>query len=139
MRRDMLYGLPHIGCHYSGKSVNSNRLDEGAACICCGRMATNAHHYPPKGTAPVRHRDGYELRPALFAVCGSGTTGCHDGWHGGARYEARWEFDSPEYEERWEDGSLLMEYGPHSPELYGYGRWVIRDRKLGLEWEYRRP
>ena len=73
--RDLLYGLPHIDCRYRNSSVNSNELIEDATCICCGRMATNANHYPPKGTAPVRHRNGYELKPALFAVCGSGTTG----------------------------------------------------------------
>lgn len=139
VNRDMLYGLPHIGCHYANKSVNSNKLDEDAMCVCCGRMATNAHHYPPKGTAPVRHRNGYELRPALFAVCGSGTTGCHDGWHGGARYEAWWRWDTYENEQRWQDGTLLDKYGPHNPKLYYFGCWVIHDKKLDYTWEVRKP
>lgn len=139
VNRDMLYGLPHIDCKYTGKSVNSNRLIDDAMCVCCGKMATNAHHYPPKGTAPTRHRNGYELRPALFAVCGSGTTGCHDGWHGGARYEAWWQWDEPEYECQWEDGKLLDRHGPHSPALYYYGCWVIHDKRLNYTWEVRKP
>lgn len=139
INREMLYGLPHIGCHYEGKSVNSHKLDEDAVCVCCGKIATNAHHYPPKGTAPVRHRNGYELKPPLFAVCGSGTTGCHDGWHGGARYEAWWRWDRHEYELQWEDGTLLDRHGPHSPALYYYGCWVIYDKKMDYEWEVRKP
>lgn len=139
INRDMLYGLPHIGCHYEGKSVNSNKLDDGAVCVCCGLPATNAHHYPPKGTAPIRHRNGYELKPALFAVCGSGAMGCHDGWHGGARYEAWWRWDRFEYEKQWQNGELLRRLGAHNPELYYYGCWVIHDKKLDIEWEYRRP
>lgn len=137
--RELLYGLPHIDCRYTGKSVNSNKLDEDAACVCCGLPATNAHHYPPKGTAPVRHRNGYELKPALFAVCGSGTIGCHNDWHGGARFEAWWRWDRYEYEEQWADGTLLDRHGPHSPALYYYGCWVIHDKKLGRTWDVRRP
>lgn len=136
--RELFYGLPHIDCHYRGKSVNSHELDDGAMCVCCGLPATNAHHFPPKGTAPVRHRNGYLLKPALFAVCGTGTTGCHDGWHGGARYTARWLWDSAAYEEAWESGRLLRGLGPHSPELYNFGCWEIQDKKLGLSWEVRR-
>lgn len=136
--RDMLYGLPHVDCYYKNDSVNSNRLIEGAVCMCCGRFATNAHHYPPKGTAPVRHRNGLTLRPALFAVCGSGTTGCHDGWHGGARYEAWWEWDTEDYKRQWEDGTLLKEYGAHNPKLYNFGCWVIHDKKSSYTWEVRK-
>lgn len=135
--RELYYGLPHIDCYYRNDSVNSNRLVAGATCVCCGRFATNAHHYPPKGTAPVRHRNGFTLRPALFAVCGSGTTGCHDGWHGGARYTAEWKWDSDELAEAWESGELLEEYGEHSNMLYNHGCWVIHDKKLGMEWEVR--
>jgi hypothetical protein len=136
INRDMLYGLPHIMCSYRGKSVNSHRLDEDAVCVCCGRPATNAHHWPPKGTAPVRHRAGFELKPALFAVCGSGTTGCHDGFHGGARYDAWWEWDEDGAEDRWEDGSLLQILPPHSPGLYQLGHWVILDKRTGFEIKY---
>lgn len=132
--RDYLYGLPHIQCHYENESVNSNKLNEGAWCMCCGKPATNAHHYPPKGTAPVRHRNGYTLKPALFAVCGSGTTGCHNDWHGGARFTANWEFYSEEEKELWEDGTYLDLYGPHSDEMYNHGYWVITDKKAGWRW-----
>lgn len=135
----MLYGLPHIGCRYTNSSVNSNKLNEDATCVCCGLPATNAHHYPPKGTAPVRHRCGFELRPALFAVCGSGTLGCHNDWHGGARYEAWWRWDRFEYEQQWQNGELLRKYGAHNPELYYYGCWVIHDKKIDTYWEVREP
>lgn len=134
--RDLLYGLPHIRCHYKGKSVNSHTLNDDAECICCGRTATNAHHYPPKGTAPVRHRNGFELKPPLFAVCGSGTTGCHNEWHGGARYEAWWAWDDADYEREWESGALLLKYGAHSPKLYKHGRWMIHDKQTGIVFTY---
>lgn len=136
--RDLLYGLPHIGCKYENKSVNSNRLLDDAKCVCCGLPATNAHHYPPKGTAPTRKRNGHVLKPALFAVCGSGTLGCHNDWHGGARYTAFWRWDRHEYEKQWEDGTLLEIHGAHSPALYYYGCWVIQDKKLDISWEVRK-
>ena len=127
------FGKPHVGCYYAGKSVTSHRLEEGALCACCGRVADNAHHWPP-GREVVRAEPGL-LRPSLIAVCGSGTTGCHDGFHGGARYTADWIWDEPEYGEAWLDGKLGVE--PHSDELYLYGFWEFEDRKRGLKWKIR--
>ena len=72
------------------------------------------------------------MRTALFALCGSGTTGCHDGFHGGAWLRARWEWDTDEAAREWWDGGLAAEVGPHSPELFRYGRWVIEDADRGF-------
>lgn len=138
INREMLYGLPHLDCRYTGESVNSHKLNDDAMCVCCGLPATNAHHYPPKGTAPTRKRHGFILKPALFAVCGSGTLGCHNDWHGGARYVADWGWDEPQFKDQWESGELLERYGPHSMELYKLGCWTIYDKRTGLCWEERR-
>ena len=67
-------------------------------------------------------------RRAAFCLCGSGTTGCHDKFHGGARLKAEWRWRHPVYEEAWWTGQLLQVYEPHSPELYEYGYWLITDR-----------
>ena len=69
------------------------------------------------------------LRSPLFALCGSGTTGCHNGFHGGSALTARWMWDDPQYERWWWDGILLEQWGPHAEELYGFGFWRIEDRK----------
>ncbi|MFR3452249.1 MAG: hypothetical protein ACLTSX_12580 [Collinsella sp.] len=73
----------------------------------------------------------WSLRSPLFALCGSGTTGCHNGFHGGARYVPRWVWDNIQYEQQWWDGLLLKLYPPHHPGLYEYGRWEIEDRETG--------
>ena len=142
------YGKPHIGCRYEvaefpdtrqgrAVAVNSHRLDEGALCACCGRPATNAHHWPPKRNSPTFHLNGHCLRPALFAVCGSGTTGCHNGWHAGARYRAIWKWDADEYFTAWWFDDLVGETGAHSNELYLYGCWELYDMLMGRIWEVR--
>lgn len=135
--RDSEYGMPHIHAFYSGKGVNTHRLEDTALCAVCGRRATNAHHCPPKGSVGTIWLNGHVLRPALIAVCGSGTTGCHDGFHGGAWLSCRWEWDSKESMESWWAGELLQEYCPHDLRLYGLGRHVLSDKRSGTEWEVR--
>ena len=133
------YGKPHFLCTYTGKSVNATKMFDGATCMCCGKLATNAHHWPPKGTAPTFtwHQDGRKLRPALFAVCGTGTMGCHDGWHGGARFRALWRWDSDEYARDWWEGDMLEKLGEHSNALYRYGCWELYDFRDGTIREVR--
>ena len=132
-----LYGKPHVGCSYAGKTVNTHRLDEDALCVCCGKLATNAHHYPPRGTSPYFKFKGLELKPALFALCGSGTTGCHGQWHSPRRFTALWKWDSEDYMRAWWEGDLLGEYAPHAPGLYLFGRWELYDMEKGRIWEVR--
>lgn len=124
------FGMPSIGAHYEGRGVRTNRLDEGARCAFCRRPATNAHHVPNVGMGG-RNKGfalhGYELRPALIALCGSGTTGCHNQFHGGAGLRAEWRWRSKVYEEAWWTGQLLEVYEPHHPGLFEYGYWAITD------------
>jgi hypothetical protein len=139
------FGMPHIGAHYLREDVRTNKLDENALCCICGKMATNSHHDPEKGMGGknsswcMKTEHGmFILMPSLKAVCGSGTTGCHNGFHGGARYKSRWEWDSDELETKWWSGYLLSHgVTPHSPQLYGMGRWVITDALTGEEIEIR--
>ena len=63
-----------------------------------------------------------------LASWASGTTGCHDKFHGGARLKAEWAWRSKVYEEAWWTGELLQVYEPHSPDLYEFGYWAITDR-----------
>jgi len=131
------YGKPHFLCDYTANGVNNTRIFQDAPCICCGRQATNAHHWPPKRTCPTFGFHGEKLRPALFAVCGSGTTGCHDGWHGGARFRALWKWDYDEFAMQWWEGSMLEEHGAHSNALYQFGCWELYDFVNGKIWEVR--
>lgn len=164
------YGMPHIGCCYTRDDVTATAFlenEEGwTPCAICGRQATNRHHLPPRSTSRCtdekgRKRPGslllhtdygrFVLKPALIALCGSGTTGCHGHVHR-RDYEIHWEFDTPEYEELWlsgwflahgidgysetEDGLLVANaLVPHSKELYKVGRWVITAH--GKTWEHR--
>ena len=142
------YGKPHLGCRYRVsefayerkavlRAAHTHERLEDARCICCGKMATNAHHYPPLGTACTFNHRGTLLRPALFAVCGSGTTGCHDGWHGGARFKALWKWDSEQFAQDWWEGDMLADLGAHSPELFLFGCWELYDMEQGRIWEVR--
>ena len=125
----MTYGMPHVSAKYTGEGVNRYKLEDGAICPVCGRMATNAHHNPPKGHGKfftLRTKWGmFVLRPALIALCGSGTTGCHGDVHAG-RLRIRWEWDDPADLEGWENGFLLS-HGtlPHDRDLYRLGCWVF--------------
>lgn len=143
IERDQLYGLslptaerygkPHWMAHYmsgnpTARSVDRYVMEEDATCIVCGKRATNVHHEPPKGKArtfPLATDRGlWVLRPALLAVCGSGTTGCHGDIHT-HRIGVEWVWDEPGIEEAWWDGSLLESSEPHSPILYEVGFWRI--------------
>lgn len=130
------FGMPHIGCRYRRDDVDSLRVDKGAACFLCGRHATNAHHEPPKGMGGKNRQFAlrtpmgmFVLKPAGFALCGSGTTGCHNGFHGGSRFAASWHWERPEYGDLWWNGYWLAHgVNPHSETLYELGRWEITDK-----------
>lgn len=137
------FGKPHIGAYYSGSSAKSHKAAPDARCAICGRRVDNVHHCPPlsKGHQfPLVTPEGtFKLRPSLFALCGSGTTGCHNGFHGGARFKAEWIWHSDKFAEKWWNGWFLS-HGlyPHSSRLYEFGHWVIYDRELGLCIEVRK-
>ena len=121
------FGKPHVSAFYAASSVSSNRLAEGASCAICDRPATNSHHEPPrsKGAFALPTPKGvFVLKPALIALCGSGTTGCHGAVHSGI-FRIRWVWDSEEAERAWWDGSILSKSAPHDPALYGFGHWEI--------------
>ncbi len=138
----ILYGLPHIGARYARSGQKWER--SGARrhertqewCAVCGRPSENCHHVVPVSNGAVFElctpNGTFPLRSPLFAVCGSGTTGCHNGFHGGAWLKARWVWDLPEHREAWCSGELLSRFAPHHPALYCYGRWEIENRKTGL-------
>ncbi len=133
------YGKPHVNCLYMTDGVKSHRIMRGSRCIC-GDPATNAHHCPPlsKGRSFLLCTPAgtHALKPSLFALCGSGTTGCHGHMHDG-RYRIRWEWDDDEFARSWWDGTLLGLMPPHSPELYRLGRWVVEDRRADIWIEIR--
>ena len=136
-----LYGKPHIHAHYAGKGVKTHKRDEGARCAVCRRAAQSVHHAPPlsKGREFLLSTPNGEwaLKPSLFALCGSGTTGCHNQFHGGARYEPLWVWNDDEAAEEWWSGRILSMVAPHSPALYLYGKWAIVDRLTGKVIEVR--
>ena len=134
-----LYGMPHLGGEYWADGVDSYRRAEGSCCAVCGRPRPNVHHEPPKGkgrsfllSTPMGQ---FVLKPALIALCGSGTTGCHGDRHAG-KLKIRWEWDSDEYAEKWWNGHWLSHgIKPHDPRLFQLGRYVFE--KEGKEWEVR--
>ena len=132
LERAELYGKPHVGVRYTGGSGYERTAER---CCICRRPATNCHHVAPRrmgDSFPLVTPDRtWLLRSPLLALCGSGTTGCHNGFHGGSRFEARWVWDEEQYERWWWDGALLEEWGPHATELYGFGEWQITDKNTG--------
>ena len=137
-----LYGMPHIGAHYSRDDVDATAW-AGAyrECAACGKTGGphSKHHEPPKGKGRIfllcTPLGQFVLKPALIDLCGSGTTGCHGERHGG-RLKIRWEWDSDEHEEKWWNGYWLSHgVAPHSRKLFDYGRYVFE--RAGREWEVR--
>ncbi|WP_077597848.1 hypothetical protein [Olsenella urininfantis] len=122
-------GKPHFGAYYAGSGVRTNRLVRGARCAVCGAPATNSHHEPQVGMGGGRASlplAGHGLRPALIALCGSGTTGCHGMVHAGLLRIA-WEWDGDGSD--WWEGRLPGDlYEGNAAGLYGLGCWVVRDR-----------
>lgn len=134
LERAELYGKPHVGARYTGKGARDYERTQEWCCIC-GRPAMSCHHVIPRGRGErfnlVTPNGTWSLRSPLFALCGSGTTGCHDGFHGAARFVPRWVWDNIQFEQQWWDGLLLKLFPPHHPGLYDYGRWEIEDRDTG--------
>lgn len=126
------FGKPSVGAYYAGKGVRTNRLDEDARCAVCGARARNSHHQPPTGMGGGRSSyllHGHGMRPALIALCGSGTTGCHGKVHSGA-LRIRWEWDEEGMREAWFEGRFPPEfYDGNNRQLFGFGRWVVTDRE----------
>lgn len=137
------FGMPHVGAFYSSSSVHSHKREEDARCAVCKAMATNAHHEPPKGMGGKYRRfllctpmGQFVLKPALIALCGSGTTGCHGDRHNG-NFKIRWEWDEEQFEENWWNGHFLSHgFKPHDKRLYSMGRWVVTFRD-GTKFEIR--
>jgi hypothetical protein len=121
------FGMPNVGAFYTGRGVHTNRLEEGATCAICGAMATNSHHEPQLGmgcrNASFRLH-GRVLTPALIALCGSGSTGCHGRVHSGS-YRIEWEWDDPETEAAWFDGRMPEEAYRHDKRMFWFGHWAV--------------
>ncbi|MEG0790963.1 MAG: hypothetical protein RSG23_04990 [Gordonibacter sp.] len=131
-----LFGKPHIHAGYLRDNVDAVWHDYESRCpICLCQRVANAHHVCPKGVsrrfALQTPLGCFDLKSALFGLCGSGTTGCHNGFHGGARYFPRWVWNSDESARMWWEGELLSHYEPHSAALYGFGCWEVADRRTG--------
>lgn len=128
--RAELYGKPHLGARYThGKAYEAL----SPRCCVCGRRAGSVHHVVHRSWGEtfrlVTPNGTWSLRSPLFALCGSGTTGCHNKFHGGAGLRAEWRWRSTVYEDAWWNGELLRDYGPHHPGLYEYGYWAITDKR----------
>lgn len=126
------WGMPHVGARYIG-ATKRWAPDEEAVCAVCGRLATNAHHEPQRGTCGVStlvtDYGRWTLQPALIALCGSGTTGCHGLRHSG-RLSFRWVWDNEQAREDWFSGFLLASgFMPHDERLFTLGHWEAVDEQ----------
>lgn len=122
------FGKPNINAWYlqNNANVNMYNFNHNASCHICGRMATNVHHCPPKSKGKfILH--GHILRPSLFALCGSGTTGCHGKIHQ-RLIVPKWVWYSDSFAKSWWDGELLDTYEPHSEMLYEFGCWEFEEK-----------
>lgn len=131
------YGKPHILARYTGDDIRRYEHDDGLCPLCHQRIISNVHHQPGGRHPFVMYtkRGRFVLKPALFALCGSGITGCHGLIH---RHEikVKWVWDIPEFKRDWWEGITLSHgYKMHDERLYGQGCW--RFEMDGRVWEYR--
>lgn len=131
------YGKPHILAEYTADDVRKYRHDEGLCPLCHSELICNTHHQPDRHSFNLKTEWGiFVLKPALFGLCGSGTTGCH-GLIESNRLSVEWRWDSEEYADRWWSGYTLSHgLKPHDERLYRMGCWVFT-YKDGAEREYR--
>lgn len=146
----LCYGMPHIGARYTRDDVRAYEpVDDYVPCAACGRPASSIHHEPPRSASSCtdgkRKRPGslllrtemgqFVLKPALIALCGTGTTGCHGKRHDG-RLKIHWEFYEEADAEKWLSGWYLSrpDWSPHSERLYEIGRWIFEEG--GKTWEF---
>lgn len=135
-RKAELMGKPHINAHYANRRVKSNMLDGYAPCCVCGQLATNSHHVVPLSVCHFwkmnTPRGVFSLSTPLFALCGSGTTGCHNGFHGGARYSVEWVWVSEQYRDEWWEGHTLANIcRQHDSFLWQQGYYELTDKVSG--------
>lgn len=136
--RASLCGMPHLGAAYLADDVRKYARTASVCQLCRRKRAANTHHSPDRRSFDLRTAYGiFVLKPALFALCGSGTTGCH-GLIEANRIEVRWEWDTQEFADLWWDGWTLS-HGtpPHSPKLFEQGCYVFSSGSS--EWEVREP
>lgn len=141
------YKLPK-GWSYE-KAVNMGMPHAlSSRCILCGKPFCSMgfhseHHITPKGqggrnktmTLLSLSLKEHRLESALVFLCGSGTTGCHCGFHGtpvdGCTYSMGWVWDDALVESQWWRG-LLLDNGqmqPHDPILWGAGHYEIIEKR----------
>lgn len=129
VERASLYGMPHLGAYYVSGSKYARLYD---TCVICGKRANNCHHIVPLSSGKLfqlKTDSGvHKLRSPLILLCGSGSTGCHNEFHGGGRYRLTWEWSSDEFEDMWWSGELLEKHGAHSDSLFKYGGYVLHDK-----------
>lgn len=122
------YGKPHVNAEYVRDDVGAYR--HFGSCFVCGKQSANAHHVPPKGVSRtfnlITKRGVFVLKPALFSLCGSGTTGCHGKFHA-KKLIPKWIWRDEKSRESWWDGELLKDTMPHDPALFAFGFWQVRD------------
>lgn len=125
------YGKPNVLARYTGTGVKDYRHDDAVCPLCHRRMVTNTHHQPDRKIFTLPTPYGVHiLRPALFGVCGSGTTGCH-GLIEANVLRIEWEWFDDESARMWWGGEMLKHMAPHNAAIYRHGCWVITDTIRG--------
>ena len=119
------YGKPHIMAHYTAKdNIRKYSHDDGLCVVCHRNLITNTHHQPERDTFLLMTKWGrFKLKPALFGLCGSGTTGCH-GLIEENKLKVEWVWYSDEYADAWWSGYTLSHgFTFHDERLYTQGCW----------------
>lgn len=108
-----------------------SRLRCGHATLCpvCGSWTKSRNGFCK------RHGGLKSIRPPRSTVaCSRCGRPMPDGSDAKVLMRVRWEWDAPEDGELWESGWLLSHgVEPHSPALYGRGRWVLSDGRSETE------
>lgn len=133
-----LYAMPNVNARYTRDDIAATEwAGDYPVCAVCGRTSGpfEVHHEPPrsKGSLLLCTEMGqFVVKPSLLLLCKQ----CHADRHDG-RLSFSWEWDEPEFEERFWNGWFLSHgYAEHDERFWRRGKLTVE--RDGRRWEVRR-
>ena len=120
-----LYASPNVNARYTSDSISATTwTGDYPVCAVCGksRGPFAVHHEPPRSKGSLLLRSGmgqFVCKPTLITLC----VRCHRLRHDTPELRFRWDWNSPEEEERFLTGGFFKDgYAEHDRRFWEHGR-----------------